>query len=87
MTKNDLKFHDRLDQKLQSDDYSCRFCGSWNPSTGKAEYCNYNCPTLAARMSRGEDVTVPVPPPQDDGLLAEAKVPTAHFVAEGKDIL
>lgn len=57
-------YHNRLDMKLHSDDYSCPLCGSLNPRTKQAEYCSFDCPTLRSRMSRGEDVTKPVPPPE-----------------------
>lgn len=54
--------HDRLDLKLQSRDYMNFPCGSMNLGTSLAEYCGYDCPTLVARMQRGEDVTVAIPP-------------------------
>lgn len=67
--------HDRLDLKLHSSAYMVSHCGGRNVSTGRAEYCDFACPTLMIRMLAGEDVTVPTPPaePADEsGLVVES---------------
>lgn len=51
--------HNRLDLKLITNEFSGAECGSANLRTREAEYCGYACPTLKARMEKGEDPSVP----------------------------
>ena len=55
-----LDQHDRLDKKLNVEQYTDAPCGSLNLQTGQAEYCGFDCPTLKARMVAGEDAGKPV---------------------------
>ncbi len=50
-----LTNHDRLDKILPTLHYTGTACGSLNLSTGQAEYCGYDCPTLRHRMMNGDD--------------------------------
>lgn len=43
-------FHDRLDLKLNTLQYTEATCGSLNLQTGSAEYCDFECPTLKANL-------------------------------------
>lgn len=52
-TKN--PYHDRLDLKMKSVEYSDKPCGSINVATGKPEFCDFECPTLHGKQ--------PMPPP------------------------
>lgn len=40
--------HNRLDVKLESLEFTAPECGSINATTGKPEYCCFDCPTLKA---------------------------------------
>lgn len=46
MTVDTKQFHNRLDLKLTSEQYTAPNCGSLNLETGEPEYCNFNCPVL-----------------------------------------
>lgn len=46
--------HDRLDLKLTSEEYTDAKCGSFNLKTKKPEYCDFDCPTLAADKAAGK---------------------------------
>jgi hypothetical protein len=39
--------HDRLDLKMHTLHFTGHECGSMNLATGKPEYCDFDCPTLA----------------------------------------
>jgi hypothetical protein len=61
-----LADHDRLDKKLTVEQYTDAPCGSLNLQTSQAEYCGFDCPTLKARMTAGDDPGKPInqwPPP------------------------
>ena len=49
------EFHDRLDLKQSSSEYSDVQCGSINQVTQKPDYCCFNCPTLKEKILKGED--------------------------------
>lgn len=41
--------HDRLDLIRHIDAYQDKPCGTFNPQTGKPDYCCFDCPTLKAK--------------------------------------
>lgn len=43
-----LEYHDRLDLKLGSENYTDAKCGSLHLGTGQKTYCCHQCPTLKA---------------------------------------
>lgn len=64
-----LDQHDRLDKRLLTEAFTGATCGFLNLTTGQAEYCGYDCPTLKARMTAGDDPATPLNdwygPPKD----------------------
>lgn len=48
--------HDHLDKQMETVDYTAATCGSLNATTGKPEYCSFDCPTLKAANQGGGQV-------------------------------
>jgi hypothetical protein len=48
------RFHNRLDLKLSTNDYTAPECGAINLSTGKPEFCDFECPALMDASLRPE---------------------------------
>lgn len=42
----DLKYHNRLDLFLGSENFTDSMCGSTHGGTGKPHYCSFDCPVL-----------------------------------------
>lgn len=62
------KFHNRLDLKLSTMEYSSAECGSLNLETGRKEFCDVDCPNakgiaievidkVSHQSGKAEDVT------------------------------